>query len=91
VNDLLPQRLRPFWRDASGKQYFDGCIRDERQARLAYRYTLIQSERHGLANHWQEYQHTRVNVELEIAIRRSHELRAFLEGVPYKRYQHPAR
>ncbi len=89
VNDLLPQRRR----DASGKQYFDGCIRDERQARLAYRYTLIQSERHGLARNWQDYQHTRVNVELEIAIRRSHELGAFLEGVPYKRYlrQPPAR
>jgi len=93
VNDILPKRHKPFWRDASGKQYFDGCIRDERQAGLAYRYTLIQSERHGLASRWQDYQHTRVNVELEAAIRRSHELGAFLEGVPYKRYlrQPPAR
>ena len=32
VNDLLPQRLTPFWRDAEGKGYFDGCIRDEKQA-----------------------------------------------------------
>jgi len=93
VNDILQKRLKPFWRDASGKQYFDGCIRDERQARLAYRYTLIQSERHRLASHWQDYQHTHVNVGLEAAIRRSHELGAFLEGVPYKRYlrQPPAR
>ena len=87
VNDLLPQRHRPFWRDASGKQYFDGCIRDEKQAQLAYRYTLLQSVRHGVAGDWRLYPHTRVNVELEPAIHHAHELGAFLEGVPYKRYQ----
>lgn len=89
VNDLLPQRLTPFWRDESGKSYFDGCIRDEKQARLAYRYTLTQAVRHGIVRDWREYRHTRLNVELERAIRRSHELRAFLKGVPYKRYQKP--
>lgn len=87
VNDLLPERVPNFWRDAKGKEYFDGCIRDEKQARLAYRYTLIQSVRHGVASDWRSYSHTRVNVELEPAIKRSHELKAFLEGVPYKRYQ----
>lgn len=86
VNDLLPTRLKPFWRDAKGHEYFDGCIRDERQARLAYRYTLIQSERHRLTHTWRDYPHTRINVELEIAIRRALELNAFMEGVPYKRY-----
>ncbi len=86
VNDILPERLLPFWRDAKGREYFDGCIRDEMQGRLAYRYTLIQSVRHGLARDWREYPHTRVRVELEPAIRRSLELHAFLEGVPYKRY-----
>jgi hypothetical protein len=89
VNDVLPQRLTPFWRDARGKEYFDGCIRDERQARLAYRYTLTQAVRHGLVRDWRDYGHTRVNVELEAAIRRSHEIKAFLEGVPYKRYLKP--
>lgn len=89
VNDLLPERLMPFWRDAEGKGYFDGCIRDEKQARLAYRYTLTQAVRHGIVRDWRLYSHTRVNVELEPAIRRSHELKAFLEGVPYKRYQRP--
>lgn len=89
VNDTLPNRLMPFWRDARGKEYFDGCIRDEKQARLAYRYTLTQSVRHGIVRDWCEYEHTRVNVKLEAAIRRSHELQAFLEGVPYKRYQKP--
>ncbi|MEM8945495.1 MAG: hypothetical protein AAGD11_09945 [Planctomycetota bacterium] len=87
VNDVLPKRIPKFWRDSKGKEYFDGCIRDEKQARLAYRYTLRQSMRHGVAKDWREYSHTKVNVELEVAIKRSHELKAFLEDVPYKRYQ----
>jgi len=86
VNDLLPTRLTPFWRDAKGHEYFDGCIRDERQARLAYRYTLIQSQRHRVVQDYRTYPHTRIGVDLEAAIQRAHELKAFLEGVPYKRY-----
>jgi hypothetical protein len=94
VNDLLPQRLNEFWRDAKGKEYFDGCIRSERQARLAYRYTLTQSVRHGIVTNWQEYSHTHVNVDLERAVSRALQIGAFLEGVPYKRYldrKHTAR
>jgi len=87
TNDLLPERLTLFWRDAKGKEYFDGCIRDEKQARLAYRYTLNQAVRHGIVAAGSDYPHTRVNVELERAIRRANEIDAFLEGVPYKRYQ----
>jgi hypothetical protein len=86
VNDQLQQRLKPFWRDVKGKEYFDGCIRDERQARLANRYILTQSVRHGIVSDWRQYQHTRINVELERAVHRAHEIGAFLEGVPYKRY-----
>jgi hypothetical protein len=86
VNDLLPERRADFWRDAKGREYFDGCIRNEKQARLAYRYTLVQGQRHGLVRDWRGYLHTRVNVELELAIRRALEINAFLEGVPYKRY-----
>ncbi len=89
VNDVLPARLTPFWRDAEGKGYFDGCIRDEKQGRLAYRYTLTQAVRHGIVRDWRLYPHTHVIVQLDAAIRRSHELKAFLEGVPYKRYQKP--
>lgn len=89
VNDLLPTRRSEFWRDVRGHEYFDGAIRDEKQARLAYRYTLNQAVRHGIVSDWQQYLHTRVNVELEIAIRRSLELNAFLDGVPYKRYLRP--
>lgn len=87
VNDLLSERHEHFWRDDRGQEYFDGAIRDEKQARLAFRYTLRQSIRHGVVQDWREYPHTRVNVQLEAAIKRSLELKAFLEGVPYKRYQ----
>jgi hypothetical protein len=83
VNDLLEERRPEFWRDAKGREYFDGCIRDEKQARLAYRYTLTQGSRHGVVRDGQAYPHTRVNVELERAV----QLRAFLEGVAYKRYR----
>jgi REP element-mobilizing transposase RayT len=43
VNDVLDDRLEDFWRDAKGKEYFDGCIRDELQCRRAYRYTWSQA------------------------------------------------
>jgi REP element-mobilizing transposase RayT len=87
VNDLLPRRQSPFWGDAGHQDYFDGCIRDEKQCRRAYRYTLTQSVRHGICKDWREYPHTKVNVELELGVRRALQLKAFLEGVPYKRYQ----
>lgn len=87
VNDLLPERRIPFWEDRGHQNYFDGCIRDEKQCRRAYRYTLTQSVRHGLCADWRDYPHTRVNIELEVGVRRALDLGAFLEGVPYKRYQ----
>ena len=91
VNDVLEAkggvRRQRFWKDSHRKDYFDGAIRDEKQARLAYRYTLNQGERHGLVALGGVYLHTRVGVDLERAVKRSHELQAFLEGVPYKRYR----
>ncbi|MBU4270412.1 MAG: hypothetical protein KKE86_02900 [Planctomycetes bacterium] len=30
VNDLLPERRKPFWGNPGCENYFDGCIRDER-------------------------------------------------------------
>src|SRR5258708_15327248 len=87
VNDLLEPRLVPFWYDSGKQGYFDGCIRDEKQATRAYRYTLLQGVRHGIVRDWKNYPHTRVNVEMERAIARAHQLSAFMEGVPYKRYQ----
>ena len=92
VNDLLPERRVPFWRDAeSQKDYFDGCLRDETQSRKAYKYTLLQSVRHGICGDYRDYPHTRVRIELERGIQRALELKAFLEGVPYKRYQRERR
>src|SRR5215204_4633166 len=64
VNDLLPERRVPFWRDEGDKDYFDGCIRDEMQCRRAYRYTYTQSRRHGVCRDPAKYRHTLVNVEV---------------------------
>ncbi|MEM9415964.1 MAG: hypothetical protein AAGA29_10890 [Planctomycetota bacterium] len=86
VNDTLDTRLKPFWREAGHQTYFDGCIRDEQQARKAYRYTCIQSQRHKVCDDWTQYPHTRINIELERAIKRANELKAYMTGVPYKRY-----
>ena len=62
-------------------------IRNERQCRRAFRYTLTQSVRHGICTDWREYRHTHVKVDLERGVERALQLKAFLEGVPYKRYQ----
>jgi REP element-mobilizing transposase RayT len=87
VNDLLPQRRLPFWRTAGNRDYFDGCIRDVLQAQRAYRYTLLQSVRAGLVKDYRHYRHTIVNVEMNRAIKRAADLNAYLEHVPYARYE----
>jgi hypothetical protein len=87
VNDQLSVRLIPFWTDQQNRDYFDGCIRDENQYRRAYRYTLTQVTRSGLD--WRSYSHTRVHVELEPALSRAIELKAFLQHIPYPRYKRP--
>src|SRR5438093_1021716 len=87
VNDLLPERREDFWRDQKGREYFDGCLRDEKQARCAYRYTHMQARRHGIMYDYLKYPHTRVYIPLDPAIKRALELQAFLEKVPYKRYE----
>ncbi len=76
-----------------GKEYFDGCIRDEKQARLAYRYTMLQGERHGIVNDFRNYPHTRIGADVEETGGAALKNGEFLEGVPYKRYQRigPAR
>jgi hypothetical protein len=86
VNDLLPERRVPFWREGGQNDYFDGCIRNERQCRKAYRYTLTQCRRHGLCTDPRDYAHTHVNVDLDRGVRRALELHAFLDDVPYPRY-----
>src|SRR4051812_3562258 len=63
VNGLLPERLVPFWRTAGNQDYFDGCIRDVLQATRAYRYTLLQSVRHGIVGDYRAYPHTRARIQ----------------------------
>lgn len=87
VNDLLPDRRVPFWRDTKSKDYFDGCIRDELQCRRAYGFTLRQSVRHRICRDYRKYKHTRVHIDLERGIKRALELKAFLPDVPYERYE----
>ncbi len=87
TNDLLTERLVPFWRTKGNKDYFDGCIRDVLQATRAYRYTKLQAVRAGIVADWRAYPDTRVGVEIEGAIRRAGEIKAFLEDVPYERYE----
>jgi hypothetical protein len=71
VNDLLPERRLPFWREAGHRDYFDGCISDERQCRRAYKDTLTQAVRHGIVKDFREYPHTHAPIELERGLKRA--------------------
>ena len=86
---LTNGRLVPFWHDRKGRNYFDGCLRDQKQGRLTYRYVLEQSMRHRICRHWRDYPHTRVSIPLDDAITFALTHHAFLEGVPYRRYHQP--
>jgi hypothetical protein len=88
VNDLLPERHVPFWTQKSRGHgdYFDGCIRNERQASLAYAYVLNQSIKHRICNDWRRYPDTHVGLEVDASVRTAIECGAFLPGVPYPRY-----
>ncbi len=87
VNDTLPERIAsPFWCDSGRQGYFDGCLRNEKQGRLTYRYVYTQCRRHRICDDPKDYPHTRVNIEIERAIKRALEKNAFMRGVPYKRY-----
>src|SRR2546423_4842200 len=68
VNDLLPERRANFWRNTKGNEYFDGCIRDEKQYHAAYRYTRMQARRHRIMYNFERYPHTRVDVELQVGL-----------------------
>ncbi|HEX4796872.1 MAG TPA: hypothetical protein VH370_23980 [Humisphaera sp.] len=87
VNDLLPERRASFWVDAGHQDYFDGCIRNELQCRRAFRYTLTQCKRHRICADPKNYAHTRVGVDIDRAVRRALQLQAFMEKIPYKRYE----
>ncbi len=87
VNDLLPERRQNFWRDMKGREYFDGCIRDEKQCRAAYRHTLLQAVRGRLVKEWSTYPDTHALIDLEKFVEFAKNRNGFLSHVPYKRYQ----
>jgi len=87
VNDLLNERRLPFWRDAGHHDYFDGCLRDSKQYRCAYRYTLMQSVRARLCRDPGTYAHTRVATSMEVGLKRALSRGALMEGVRYPRYE----
>lgn len=84
-----PRPKPKFWGDKIGHEYFDGCLRDVKQGRLTYRYVLTQCKRHGICEDYKTYAHTKINIEVEHAIKRAVQLDAFLTGVPYARYMKP--
>jgi len=87
VNDVLPVRHVPFWGEGNRDNYMDGCLRDELQYRRTFRYVRLQAVKAGIVSDYRLYPHTRINVPLEIGLKRAIELNAFLEEVPYKRYE----
>jgi REP element-mobilizing transposase RayT len=91
VNDLLPERRVPFFRDANHHDYFDGCLRDVLQAERTFRYIQNQSVRHGIAKDYRLYPHTKIKIECERGIKRAVQLKAFLDEVPYARYNRQGR
>lgn len=84
VNDQLPERRKPFWHDRRHHDYFDGCIRDEKQLTRAYRYIATQAKRSNLNPNDVQ---TQVRVELGEGLRFAVERRALLWGVEYARYK----
>ena len=77
----------PFWRTAGNKDYFDGCLRDVLQLSRTHPYVKLQAVRTRIVTNWRDYPHTRVIVEAEEAIERALMRDAFLEKVPYARYE----
>jgi hypothetical protein len=84
---LIQVRHVPFWRTAGNKDYFDGCIRDVLQLTRTHPYVKLQAVRAGIVRDWRDYPHTRVELSVDEAIERALFHRAFLEEVPYARYE----
>lgn len=84
VNDVLPVRRKPFWHDRRHHDYFDGCIRDEKQFTRAYRYIATQATRSNIRP---RDVHTQIHVELNDGLRFAVYRKALLRGVDYARYK----
>ena len=92
VERLAAERRKPFWSESGHRDYFDGCIRDEQQCRLAYRLRRCgKPVRHGIVGKLAEYRRTReLRSSSNAALQRRVELESILERVPYKRCQNAA-
>ncbi len=80
-------RLKPFWRDTQHKDYMDGLLRNRVQGRRTYQYIRDQAVHAGLVGDYRDYPDTRVAMEMKAAIAWAQDCRAFLDGVPYRRYE----
>lgn len=86
VNDTLEVRHLPFWRERGNRDDFDGCLRDVLQAHRASWYTLEQAMRARLVKDWRDWKDTKLYVDLDERIRWAADRGAFLEEIPYARY-----
>jgi hypothetical protein len=86
VNDTLPVRHVPFWRTAGNRDYFDGCLRDATQLRRTHAYVQRQAVRAGLVQRAEDHPHTRTHICINEALTIAHQRKAYLETVPYARY-----
>jgi len=86
VNDVLPERHVPFWRTAGNRDYFDGCLRDATQLRRTHAYVHRQAVRAGLVRVAKDHAHTRLRLTIDDALIFAQEHKAYLEQVPYARY-----
>jgi hypothetical protein len=77
----------PFWRGKGNKDYFDGCLRDVLRAFRAFNYTRDQAVRARLVKHHTDYPYTKMYLDRDRAIARAVQLSAFMEDVPYARYE----
>jgi len=86
VNDLLPERIVPFWKTSGNQDYFDGCLRDEIQLCRTHKYVRLQAVRAGVVDDYRKYAHTFIDLRLPDAMKRAKELGVYLPEVPYARY-----
>ncbi len=86
-------RFEHWYRDNSG--YFitskvrDGLALHSRRAAsdASVRYTLNQAVKARVVKDWKDYSDTRVFIERDRAVKRAVELKAFMEKLPYARYE----
>lgn len=87
VNDTLPARHLPFWRERGNRDYYDGCLRDASQLRRTYRYVLNQAVRARIVRRSSDYPHTRAYVAIDECLARAQSRVCYLPTIRYPRYE----